>query len=79
MEPKIGDAVVFVDDRRQERDALLTDVHGGPGDETPSVNLVYVSSDADRKDAHGRQFERESSVVHEEHQSAGGMYWRRSD
>ena len=71
---QVGQAVTFVDARGQERAALLTAIHGQ--DETPSVNLVFVSDDPARNDPYGRQIERESSVVHESNQAAHGMFWR---
>jgi hypothetical protein len=74
---KVGDVVTFVDATRGEYPALLTAVHDG-GQETPnpSVNLVYVSPDDSQRDPYGRQIARSSSVVHESHQAAAGMFWR---
>lgn len=71
---KIGDAVTYVDEIGEEQHALLTAVHGA--DDTPSVNLVFVSADEAKRDPYGRQTERRSSVVHESNQSADGNFWR---
>jgi len=70
---QIGDAVTYVDPVGRSRPALLTAVHGA--DETPSVNLVFVSDDETKGDPYGRQIERETSVVHQSHQGAHGNYW----
>ena len=41
----------------------------------PSLNVVFVSSDASKQDQYGRQTEHETSVVHQSLQAAHGMYW----
>lgn len=76
--PAVGDHVIFVDERRRERDALVVAVWPGMSgsDAPPGVNLVTVSLDADRDDAYGRQVERPSSIVHQSQQAAPGNYWR---
>ena len=71
---KIGDAVTYVDEIGEERDALLTAVHGTSDD--PSVNLVFVSADESQHDPYGRQISRRSSVVYQLNQGAHGNYWR---
>ena len=38
-------------------------------------NLAWISGDEKRKDSHGRQLMRESSVVHKGNQHAHGNYW----
>lgn len=70
----IEDFVIYVDSKGREHNALVTSVNG-PSDQTPSVNLVYISKDEERNDSWGRQIERDSSVVHESNQSAHGRYW----
>ncbi len=78
----VGDHVVFVDQRYVEHDALVTVVWGKeefePGSE-PCINLLYVSKNTEKKDDHGRQIERESSVVHKTNQQASAFYWRFKD
>ena len=71
--PTVGDAVIFVDERRKQHCALVTEVHGT--DEAPSVNLLYVSDDENERDNYGRQIKRQSSVVHDDDQSGGGNCW----
>ena len=73
----IGEGVIYVDENRVEHDALLTIVHGpgyGPENE-PTVNLLYVSKDADRSDQYGRQVIRESSVAHCSNNGVYGRCW----
>ncbi len=62
-EVNVGDAVVFIDEKRQQHCALVTEVHGDPGSR-PSVNLLWVSDDPNERDQYGRQINRDSSVVH---------------
>ena len=75
MTLETGGAVTYVDPRGRERPALVTAVHGSVEND-PSINLVVVSDDEERRDAHGRQIERETSVVHESDQGAEGSFWR---
>jgi hypothetical protein len=76
----IGDTVEFVDPYAKPHKALVTTVFqsGHPGDDgpKPSVNLVYVSDDDSQTDQYGRQIARKTSVVHESHQAAHGLFWR---
>lgn len=86
-----GMSVVFMDEMRQELPALVTAVHGdirlddtGAIEYGPCLNLVFVSSDATKRDVYGVQIERKSSVVHRSshafhEKSTGtpiGMTWR---
>lgn len=68
-ELKVGMAVRYWDEYRREHDALLTDVHGEIQEidgnvYIPCVNVVYVSKEEKKRDPHGRQLERDASVVH---------------
>ena len=87
-DPKVGDAVIFFDSLRNERNALLTAVHGevsssqvSYGDptmqwNTPCVNLVYTTPDADKTDSWGRQTDHASSCSYvDQQQPRVGMYW----
>lgn len=76
-QPKVGEAVVYVDEVAQEHDALVTNEFGGP-DRTvaQSVNLIYVNPDEGLFDQYGRQVLRKSSVVYQSLQGAHGNYWR---
>lgn len=69
--PKLGESIVFCDPKGMDHDALITAVWS----ET-CVNIVYVSSDENRKDSYGRQLERETSLVHVSQSEVHGFYWR---
>lgn len=76
--PRVGDMVVYHDERGFPHNALLKAVWDG-GDETnnfPCVNLVYVSQDDRRQDDAGRQTEVKTSIVHKSMQAVHGFYWR---
>jgi len=76
-QPEIGQAVVFTDAHGMGHPALLTAVHGTASQGyQPSVNLVFVTDDATKKDPYGHQIERHSSVVHRTSQGAHGMFWQ---
>ncbi len=70
---QVGDVVTFCDPIGLERPALVTAVH--QGDDEPSLNVVFVSSDEAEHDSYGRQISRETSVVHKRAQPADGMFW----
>ncbi len=77
---KVGDAVRIVNETYDERDGLVTAVHGSNWDQfTPSINVVYVSADSAKHDPYGQQLERLSSLSH--YNGTHGMpkrgrYWR---
>lgn len=72
---EIGDVVIFIDEDRVERPALV--IHTFHAGETePSVNLVVVEKDPARHDSYGRQVARPTSIVHESNQPAGGFCYR---
>ncbi len=73
-EQKVGDHVIYVDERSVEHHALVT-TSWGP----TCVNLVFVSDDDLRTDNYGRQVERRSSSVHKSRQEAHGNYWKLPD
>lgn len=75
MQPHVGDAVVFIDENRVARDALITAVH----DDT-CVNLVLVNRNRDQQDTYGRQIERETSCQHRSLLGRPvGKFWRFRD
>lgn len=89
--PKTGMAIIFMDEQRQMKSALITAVHGEAAyDETgkllymPTVNIVTVSSDVTKRDVYGTQIERYSSVSHRstnayhesKHGHPVGMTWQ---
>jgi len=69
--PKLGQFVVFHDQKGQPHDALITAVWS-----EECVNVLFVSSDERRKDDTGRQIERSASVQHKSVQTVHGFYWR---
>lgn len=56
---KLGQHVVFTDEDMEERDALVTFVHG-----EQCVNLIVVSKDIKKQDAYGMQTEHKTSICH---------------
>lgn len=73
---EVGSPVIYVDEHRRGHHALVTVVwEGFNGTSQPGCNLVYISSDEDKKDPYGRQIERATSVVHLSGQPAGGRLW----
>ena len=72
--PKDGDAVVYVDPVGVVHPALVTAAWS-----EDCVNLVYVSSDASKRDSYGRQIERTTSLMHASIVPVHGNYWRFHD
>lgn len=68
--PELGRSVIFVDPKGKQHDALVTAVWS---DEM--INLVYVSSDENRKDTFGRQTEHATSVHYKAGWQAHGNYF----
>lgn len=71
----VGMVVVFTDENRVDRPALVTAVWGDAPTK-PCINIVFVSGDESRQDSCGRQIERHTSLVHAKDQTGGGMCWR---
>lgn len=69
--PRMGEAVVYVDPVGVAHPALVTQPWG-----STCVNLIFVTTDASRRDSWGNQIERQSSCVHASVQPAHGNYWR---
>jgi hypothetical protein len=91
-ELRIGMPVVYVDEYRRERPALVTNQFGAAGAIVdvdafkarhgcgPSVNVVFAALDEDKHDPYGRQLERETSVAHVSGKPMReGRYWRFPD
>lgn len=75
-EVKTGDAIRVCDENYVDHDGLVTTVHGGG--ETPTINAVYVSADATKRDPYGQQLERLSSLPHKsltQGMPRPGRYW----
>lgn len=88
---EVGQAVTVVDERYNEHVALVTAVHGefgkvydtvdgGKRTYVPSLNVVYVSGDVDKRDPYGVQLERMSSLQHfsqgPDKMPTPGRYWK---
>lgn len=77
---RVGQHLVFVDEDRMERDALVTAIHGDPqgdgGTNWPCLNLVFVTKEPGAQDQYGRQTVRSLSAVHWKNSSAVGYCWR---
>lgn len=71
---KIGQVVVFVDERGKPNSALITKVFGGM---SVSLNLTIINPDGKMNDQYGRQIIRKCSVVHRSEQTANGNYWHK--
>lgn len=68
---KVGDHVIYADESRVEHDALASDVFN-----PDLINVVYLSGDDSKKDSHGRQIERASSVSRHSASSCFGRTFR---
>jgi hypothetical protein len=83
---KVGDPVIFTDEVRVDRFALVTCIHAhGTFEEhvqrygtPPCINLVFVSGDDAKRDDYGRQVERKTSITYRtpSQQVAGGFFYR---
>ena len=73
---KVGDVVIYHDERGVAHNALLTSAWEGT--ENPTVNLLFVSGNESEQDSYGRQMKRESSVIHVSTSTVHGRYWRRA-
>lgn len=82
--PQIGDAVKVVTSDYKETNGLVTAVHGvgyknDAGFHQPSINVVYVSTDAAKSDSYGRQIERDLCSLQHYGETEGmpkrGRYW----
>lgn len=72
-QPMPGDRVIYHDPVGTPHEALCTTNWGS------CINVVFISSDENKKDTYGRQIERESSVSHKLNNTAHGRYWRWPD
>lgn len=78
--PQVGEHVIFVDEQRVERDALVSCVHGdyrSNRDELmPSINIVQMDPNEGAEDSYGRQIVHKTSVPYISDQGAGGFCWK---
>lgn len=73
--PKIGSHVIVCDSTAKQHDALVTANWGYGKNDTPAINVVYVTDDESKTDSYGHQIERMTSVTHKSNQSAPGYWW----
>lgn len=73
----IGSHIIYIDDLRQEHDALVETFHGGAPDTNPSLNLIRIIEE-NGVDTYGYQKKHETSVVHISNNSAKANCWKRA-
>ena len=73
---KVGSHVIFIDDRKQEHDALVEIFHGGKPEDNPSINLIRIIPE-NGDDQYGAQKKHETSVVHKSQNTAEANCWKR--
>ena len=74
----VGDVVIFTDEYQVDYHALVNVVWGEHiySVRPPTINLVLVSGEPDKKDPYGRQIDRKTSVPHQVNTAAPGYFWR---
>ncbi len=76
---KNGDHVMVVDQHGVTHDGLITNCwSSGPtpdGKAGPTINVLFVTGDASKRDQYGDQIERYSSTSHKLNTTAPGRYW----
>jgi hypothetical protein len=70
----LGDHVIFTDPKGNDHHALVQTVWTNP-----TINVLFVSSDENRRDSYGRQVEHATSVPHVSCVTVHGFYWRHPD
>lgn len=71
----IGEAIKVVDEHGVQHDALCTQNWGNDTGEKNTINIVYISKDANKRDQYGAQKEHLSSCQHRDMTTAPGRYW----
>lgn len=72
---RVSNMVLFTDAVGKTHHAIVINEFSSETYPKGSVNLVFVSDDEALTDPYGRQIVRQSSVPHQEHQSAHGMFY----
>jgi hypothetical protein len=67
---KVGDAVIYIDESSQVRNALVVAAHN-----QDYINIALVSSDEYMTDQYGRQLSRASSVPRKTDSNAAGRHF----
>lgn len=75
MRPEISDIVTYRDSNGVDHNAFVTAVHGQ--EESPALNVAFVSADEKRHDGYGRAIQRATSIPHASYRSVTGICWRR--
>jgi len=70
-----GKHVTFVDPTGKAHDAIVTADWSTKTFDPGALNVVFVSSEPDKRDPYGQQIERATSVPHKSNQSAFGYFW----
>ena len=80
---KNGDHVKVADEFGVMHDGLVTNSWGSAatpdGKPGPTINVLYVTSDASKRDQYGDQIERLSSCGHKLNTAAPGRFWHWPD
>ena len=74
MDLKLCSVVIYIDEDREEHNALVTYIHGAP-DSKPAINLVFVAM-KNGEDQYGVQKKNESSVTHYNDNSDHGRCYK---
>lgn len=76
---KNGDHIKVVDEHGVLHDGLVTNSWGDQvveaGKAGPTINVLFVTADASKRDQYGDQIERLSSTSHKLNSHAPGRYW----
>jgi hypothetical protein len=82
-ELRIGMGIKVVDEVGVTHDGLVSECWGHTkvqdGTAGPCINVLFASSDPDKRDPYGRQIERLSSCSHKRSTTAPGRYWYFND
>ena len=73
-QPEVGDAVIFVDPRGVDHNAIVITRWS-----SNMINLVRASDATDQTDSYGRQIVRDTSVPHKTNSPTHGYHWRWAD
>ena len=74
----IGSHIIFIDELRQEHDALVETFHGGAPESNPSINCIHIAKE-NGVDVYGYQKKHETSVVHISQNTAKANCWKRPE
>ena len=75
MEKVIGTHVIYIDDTRNEHDALVENNWGSELSNQPTINLIYIE-EANGVDQYGAQKKHATSIVHISKNDARANCWK---